>query len=114
MQSSICEVRFHFCVCAMKLQFPSHPIYYPFHIQPPYSDPADPLTVTETTRYVGLVVARGPVVTVIGPEDGFTEIENRELLLFIGFEVISRHINPTTPQPIPLLYSFSRRSGRIK
>ena len=65
----------------------------PFTLSPtrPFSDPADPLTVTETTRYVGLVVARGPVVTVIGPEDGFTEIENRALT-FIGFEIINESL----------------------
>lgn len=39
-------------------------------------DPADAATVTETTRYVGLVVARGPVVTIVGPEDGFKAIDN--------------------------------------
>ena len=45
---------------------------------PPFSaaDPADPLTVTETTRYVGLVVARGTAVTIIGPEEGMREIAN--------------------------------------
>ena len=39
-------------------------------------DPADAQTTTETTRYVGLVVARGPVVTIVGPEEGFKEIAN--------------------------------------
>ena len=40
------------------------------------ADPADPQTVTDTTRYVGLVVARGTAVTIIGPEEGMHEIPN--------------------------------------
>ena len=48
-----------------------------FHILSLFtSDPADPQTTTETTRYVGLVVARGTAVTIIGPEEGMCEIDN--------------------------------------
>jgi len=39
-------------------------------------DPSDATILTEVTRYVGLVVARGPVVTVVAPEEGLREIEN--------------------------------------
>jgi hypothetical protein len=40
------------------------------------ADPADPSNVTEETRTLGLVVCRGPNITVLAPEDGMEEIEN--------------------------------------
>ena len=39
-------------------------------------DPADPTTVTDAKRTLGLVVCRGTNVFVVMPEDGFTSIEN--------------------------------------
>lgn len=42
----------------------------------PCADASDPTTTTEETRTLGLVVCRGPNVTVLSPEDGMVEIEN--------------------------------------
>lgn len=39
-------------------------------------DPTDALTLTDTTRYLGLVVVRGTAISIVGPEDGFTAISN--------------------------------------
>lgn len=39
-------------------------------------DPADPNTVTEATRYLGLLVVRGTATTILGPEDGLKAIAN--------------------------------------
>lgn len=41
-----------------------------------YADPADPSIVTEKTRQLGLIVARGTAVTVVAPSDGTISIEN--------------------------------------
>lgn len=43
---------------------------------PPLADPADPLRITDETRGLGLVVCRGPQVTVVCPEDELREIPN--------------------------------------
>lgn len=55
----------------------------PHHMVPLFSpsacslaDASDPTTTTEETRTLGLVVCRGPNVTVLSPEDGMVEIEN--------------------------------------
>lgn len=39
-------------------------------------DPADSNTVTEATRYLGLLVVRGTATTILGPEDGLKSIAN--------------------------------------
>mmetsp|Transcript_40340 Transcript_40340/g.49149 ORF Transcript_40340/g.49149 Transcript_40340/m.49149 type:complete len:130 (-) Transcript_40340:169-558(-) len=39
-------------------------------------DPDDPNRVTERTRRLGLVVIRGPQVSLVSPEDGTEEIAN--------------------------------------
>ncbi len=39
-------------------------------------DPEDPLTVTEQTRPLGLIVCRGTAVTLVAPTDGTEAIEN--------------------------------------
>ncbi len=39
-------------------------------------DPADSNTVTETSRYLGLLVVRGTATTILGPEDGLKAIAN--------------------------------------
>ena len=39
-------------------------------------DPADANTVTEATRYLGLLVVRGTATTILGPEDGLHSIAN--------------------------------------
>ena len=39
-------------------------------------DPADSNMVTETTRYLGLLVVRGTATTILGPEDGLQSIAN--------------------------------------
>ena len=40
------------------------------------ADPADPLRTTAQTRSLGLIVCRGPQVTVVLPEEGMQEIAN--------------------------------------
>lgn len=42
----------------------------------PTADPTDPLRTTADSRALGLIVCRGPQVTVVVPEDGMTEIPN--------------------------------------
>ena len=39
-------------------------------------DPADANTLTEATRYLGLLVVRGTATTILGPEDGLQSIAN--------------------------------------
>ncbi len=39
-------------------------------------DPADPQRITENTRPLGLVVCRGPQITLMSPSDGMEEIAN--------------------------------------
>ena len=39
-------------------------------------DPADPYTITDKKRTLGLVVCRGTTVMMVCPEDGFEEIAN--------------------------------------
>ena len=39
-------------------------------------DPADPYTLTDQTRRLGLVVCRGTQVSLISPVDGMEEIAN--------------------------------------
>ena len=39
-------------------------------------DPSDSNTVTEATRYLGLLVVRGTATTILGPEDGLKSIAN--------------------------------------
>eukprot|EP01025_Chloroclados_australasicus_P007208 TRINITY_DN12302_c0_g1_i1.p4 TRINITY_DN12302_c0_g1~~TRINITY_DN12302_c0_g1_i1.p4 ORF type:complete len:106 (+),score=13.03 TRINITY_DN12302_c0_g1_i1:368-685(+) len=39
-------------------------------------DPDDPTLVTDQSRNLGLIVARGTAVTVVVPKDGTQEIEN--------------------------------------
>ncbi len=39
-------------------------------------DPTDALTLTDATRYLGLVVVRGTAISIVGPEDGFMAISN--------------------------------------
>jgi len=39
-------------------------------------DPEDPLKLTDTTRSIGLIVARGTAITVVAPNEGFEQIEN--------------------------------------
>jgi U6 snRNA-associated Sm-like protein LSm7 len=39
-------------------------------------DPADSSTITEATRYLGLLVVRGTATTILGPEDGLKSIAN--------------------------------------
>ncbi len=46
------------------------------HSPAPLADPADPLRITDETRGLGLVVCRGPQVTVVCPEDELREIPN--------------------------------------
>lgn len=41
-----------------------------------YADPNDPYRVTEQTRPLGLVVCRGPQISLICPSDGLEEIAN--------------------------------------
>lgn len=41
-----------------------------------YADPNDPTVVTEQTRTLGLIVARGTAVTVVAPSEGTQSIEN--------------------------------------
>jgi len=43
---------------------------------PAPADPADPLRITDETRGLGLVVCRGPQVSVVCPEDELREIPN--------------------------------------
>jgi U6 snRNA-associated Sm-like protein LSm7 len=43
---------------------------------PPPSDPNDPYRVTDQTRPLGLVVCRGPQISLICPSDGLEEIAN--------------------------------------
>lgn len=40
------------------------------------ADPADPSRITDETRGLGLIVCRGPNITVLAPDDGMVEIEN--------------------------------------
>jgi U6 snRNA-associated Sm-like protein LSm7 len=40
------------------------------------SDDAGAPAVSAETRNIGLIVCRGPQITVLSPDDGFTEIEN--------------------------------------
>lgn len=40
------------------------------------ADPADATVITEKTRKLGLIVARGTAVTVVAPSDGTMSIEN--------------------------------------
>ena len=40
------------------------------------ADPTDPLRTTADTRALGLIVCRGPQVTVVVPADEMTEIPN--------------------------------------
>uniref|UniRef100_A0A7E4VIG4 Sm domain-containing protein n=1 Tax=Panagrellus redivivus TaxID=6233 RepID=A0A7E4VIG4_PANRE len=39
-------------------------------------DPDDPFRLTGETRQLGLIVCRGPCITIVGPADGVEEIEN--------------------------------------
>jgi U6 snRNA-associated Sm-like protein LSm7 len=39
-------------------------------------DPTDPYKTTEQTRNLGLVVCRGPQLSLISPSDGMEQIEN--------------------------------------
>ena len=39
-------------------------------------DPSDLGALTDTTRFLGLVVVRGTAIAVVGPEDGFSSIAN--------------------------------------
>jgi len=39
-------------------------------------DPKDPSRITDRTRNLGLIVARGTSITVVNPEAGFIEIDN--------------------------------------
>ncbi|KAL7071666.1 hypothetical protein ACQ4LE_009398 [Meloidogyne hapla] len=39
-------------------------------------DPEDPLRVTDETKSLGLIVARGTAITVIAPNDGIEQIAN--------------------------------------
>lgn len=39
-------------------------------------DPDDAFRQSGETRALGLIVARGPAITIIGPSDGVEEIEN--------------------------------------
>lgn len=39
-------------------------------------DPKDPSRLTDQTRKLGLIVARGTSITVVNPEKGFIEIDN--------------------------------------
>ncbi|KAI1725046.1 LSM domain-containing protein [Ditylenchus destructor] len=39
-------------------------------------DPEDPLKMTDETRQLGLIVARGTAITVVGPNDGIEVIAN--------------------------------------
>lgn len=39
-------------------------------------DPKDPSRITDRTRKLGLIVARGTSITVVNPEAGFIEIDN--------------------------------------
>lgn len=39
-------------------------------------DPADPGTITDKTRPLGLLVCKGPNVSAVCPEDGMVEIAN--------------------------------------
>ena len=39
-------------------------------------DPADPYKLTDKTRHLGLIVCRGPSVSIISPVDGTEEIAN--------------------------------------
>jgi hypothetical protein len=47
-------------------------IYLPLSL----SDPNDPYRVTDQTRPLGLVVCRGPQISLICPSDGLEEIAN--------------------------------------
>lgn len=40
------------------------------------ADPTDPYRTTGATRNLGLIVARGPTVMLVCPEDGMEEIAN--------------------------------------
>ena len=40
------------------------------------ADPEDPTTVTDETRTLGLIVARGTAVTLVAPSEGTLEIPN--------------------------------------
>lgn len=40
------------------------------------ADPDDPSVITDKTRKLGLIVARGTAVTVVAPSDGTMSIEN--------------------------------------
>ena len=54
-------------------------VYYPTHccsIHVLFTDPEDPLRVTEQTRRLGLIVCRGTSVMTVAPSDGTEEIEN--------------------------------------
>ena len=46
------------------------------HPPPLLADPNDRSVITEETREIGLVVCRGPAVTLVCPLDGFEETEN--------------------------------------
>ena len=39
-------------------------------------DPSDSGSLSDATRYLGLVVVRGTAVAIVGPEDGFLSISN--------------------------------------
>ncbi len=41
-----------------------------------FPDPADPSTVTDSKRNLGLLVCRGTTVMLVCPEDGYEEIAN--------------------------------------
>jgi hypothetical protein len=45
-------------------------------VRPRRADPADPLRTTEETRSLGLIVCRGPQVTVVVPAEEMVEIPN--------------------------------------
>jgi len=54
----------------------SYALHFLLHDVELFSDPDDPNRVTEKTRRLGLVVIRGPQVSLVSPEDGTEEIAN--------------------------------------